>query len=231
MMDKAQDIDLLLAKREGVPYGSDPLWWDRRLGVTVNVNTINAYMHENEHYLPEGCFFDEAAVMVPSKEARRMLANDLAFGGWEMFNSSADLVHANPFGTRYIVEYQFFRKAGVPWRLEVMLLGQGANLDGNPGFSPLHQALWYPNGKTPTWAQHAELPIPHLSFKPEVGVVASLVGKARAVRLTLDHLREQGFLMAQACQSTYGEFWYMLDSHAKRQLYVKPRINTRDSDV
>lgn len=229
-MQKANDIDLLLAYRDGVPYASEPLWWDRRLGVQANVAIISEYMESHMQYLPEGTRFDEAAVMVPSKESRRLMANELAFRGWEMFNSAADLVYANPLGTRYIVEYQFYKNPKLPWRLEVMLLGQTSNIDGQCGFSPLHQALWFPNGQTPTWSEHAQLPIPHLSFKP-TEVASRLLGQRKAVRHALDHLSDKGFLMAQACQSTYGEFWYMLHQDAKRQLYIKPRINTRDGSA
>ena len=223
-MDK---VDLLLPPTKGVPMASEPLWWDRRIGVAANLNTIGSYMHKYEAMLPDGCWFDEAAIMVPTKESRRMLASELMFNGWQMFNSAADLVYASPFGTRYVVEYQFFKHPRYTWRLEVMLLGQGAHIDGQPGFSPLHQALWYPNGQTPSWSEHSELPIPHLSFKPPTDMVEAM-GAGKAVRQVVDGLRENSFILSQACQSTYGQFWYLLHVEAARQLYVKPRINTRD---
>jgi hypothetical protein len=55
------------------------------------------------------------------------------------------------------------------------------------------------------------------------------MGARRAVRVDLQNLRDKGFVLAQACQSTYGEFWYMMHEDTKRQIYVKPRINTRDA--
>jgi hypothetical protein len=190
--------------------------WDRRLGTAANIHVIEDYMRQYSRYLPESCAFDEAAIMVPNTDARQGLAAELLMAGWENFNHAADLVFTNPLDTRYAVEYTFFRHPQKPYRLEVMLLGQPTQ-DGQTGFSPLHQALWH-EGKTPPWASQAELPIPHLSYK-----VPYLTG-AQAV----DRLKDQGFIIAQACQSTYGRFWYTIKNDAKRKIYLKPRVNLRD---
>ena len=228
-MERFRDIKNLSGRAEGVPYPTPPLYWDRRLPVVANLNAIESYMNKYRLYIPEGCAFDEAAIMVPNATVRTYLHSDLAQNGWERFNRAADLVHTNPFGTRYVVEYVFFRHPDKPYRIEVMLLG-GLTEDGQTGFSPLHQALWHPDGIRPLWGEHSELPVPHLSFKPPAETVAA-VGARKAVRQVLDymlHRERSSFLMAQACQSSYGEFWYLLHQDANRQVYLKPRINTRD---
>lgn len=220
MMKEASDIrEGLLGKYAEVPYATEPLWWDRRLGVPANLLTIRHYMEKYAPSIPAGCVFDEAAVMVPTPIVHEMLTKDLLAAGWELFNEAADLVFTNPFGTRYTVEYTFFRHLAWPFRIEVMLLGQPAGRDQLVGFSPLHQALWYPNGDRPNWASHAEFPIPHLSFKVAEGMK---FGQAT------DLLRGSGFVPAQVCQSTYGVFGYFIHNDAMRQVYVKPRINRRD---
>lgn len=212
---------------KAVPMERKPLMWDNRLTTASNLGSIQHYIHEYEKkYVPSGTRIDEAAIMVPPGE---YYLDDIRLRleqyGWELFNTSADLVHANPFGTRYVVEYTFFRKANTFWRLEVMQMGRGLQ-DGKRGFSPLHQALWE-NGETPTWTEQWQFPIPHLSFKP-LHATGSKDNGRKAVRADLDYLRLRGGIIAQACQSTYGEFWYVLPNDALRQLYLKPRVNLRD---
>jgi hypothetical protein len=215
----AQDIKGLNATYPNVPYPLDPVHWDRRLGVAANISVIEGYMRQYSQYLPEGVAFDEAAIMVNHERVQIDLAGELLRSGWEQFNHAADLVYTNPLSTRYAVEYTFFQHPNKPYRLEVMLLGQ-PTADGRTGFSPLHQALWF-EGNTPPWASQAELPIPHLSYKPPMRMTG-----ARAV----DLLTDQGFIIAQACQSTYGRFWYMAKNDARRKLYIKPRVNLRDGE-
>jgi hypothetical protein len=214
-MKNVQEIPSINTTYPGVPYPGRPVHWDRRLGVAANINTIEAQMRHYVSYLPEGVAFDEAAVMVPNPDARDTLARDLLMAGWEQFNHAADLVFANPLETRYAVEYTFFRHPQKPYRLEVMLLGMPTK-EGQTGFSPLHQSLWF-EGRTPSWASQAELPIPHLSYKP-------LLSGAQEV----DRMHAQGFIIVQACQSTYGRFWYLHKNDAARRMYIKPRVNVRD---
>lgn len=228
-MNRAHDFASLLGHTPGVPYPHDPLLWDRRLTVAANVNTIERYLGDYAYLIPAGCTFDEAAIMVPTPNAREALLLELAAGGWQVFNSASDLVYTNPMSTRYVVEYTFLQCEGKPYRLEVMLLGQRTH-DGHSGFSPLHQALWRPDGQTPTYDDWAELPIPHLSFKAPAGLVGS-VGPRKAIRQMLDKMTAPGggFIIAQACQSTYGEFWYTTHVDSRRQVYIKPRANVRDA--
>lgn len=222
-MEKVMRID---GVREGVPLGVRPLTWDRRMPVSANVNVLADYVRRYTELLPVGCYIDEAAIMVPRGQFYvEQLLMGLESQGWDHFNSARDLVFANPFGTRYVVEYNFLRHPRYSWRLEVMQMSKAE--DGNTGFSPLHQALW-PNGQEPTWHDHADFPIPHLSFKPPTDLVEA-VGARKAVRQCIDSVATRGAIIAQACQSTYGEFWYMLPVDALRQLYLKPRINLRDA--
>ena len=194
--------------------------------VAANVSVIQGYISQYSRLLPVGLYIDEVAVMLPRGHFfLEQMIRDLEFQGWDHFNSAADLVLANPFGTRYVVEYNFLRHPVHPWRLELMQMGTAE--DGNTGFSPLHQALW-PNGQEPTWTDHATFPIPHLSFKPHPDLVKEM-GARKAVRQAIDTVSVHGAIIAQACQSTYGEFWYLSPTDALRQLYLKPRINLRDA--
>lgn len=214
-MKRASDIASLNEHRAGVPQITRPVYWDRRLGVHTNVHVLNDYMYQYAYALPNGAAFDEAAIMVPNHSVRNRVIDELREVKWEVFNEAADLVYANPFGTRYTVEYTFLQHPDRAWRLELMMLGRMTK-GGEVGFSPLHQALWTPNGMAPAWEDSYELPVPHLSFK--------------AVKPSVcEHMRDQDFILAQACQSTYGVFWYFLAGKTNRQIYIKPRINTRDA--
>lgn len=217
-MKKANEVPLF-GTFPGVPYAKPPRYWDRRLPVAANLNVVKHQMSIYQKKLPEGCLFDEVAIMVPTLTVLDRVIMELTGAGWKVFNEAADVVYTNPFSTRYTVEYTFLAHRDQSFRLEVMLLGQPAS-DSDFGFSPLHQALWAPNGQAPLWEDAAEMPIPHLSFKVPTGIT---FGKC------VDMLRDRSFLHAQTCQSTYGVFGYYLHQGAFRQLYVKPRVNTRDA--
>lgn len=234
-MKKASEVTSLLGSGLPVPLARNPLVWDLRLSAMANMQEIEYRMHEHTQRLPVGCEFDEAAIMVPTWEVRDRLFTELEMAGWNIFNQAADLVHTSPFGTRYTVEYTFFQHPNKKYRFEVMMLGRPA-LDGEAGFSPLHQALWTPSGKTPTWESSAELPVAHLSFKPTMPKHSALLKgeellsqRQRSYNRVIDHLRTYSYIHAQTCQSTYGVFSYWLYQDETRQLYVKPRINTRDA--
>ena len=207
----------------GVPMMKNPLLWDRDLEVRANLSRLHRWMAHYEDRLPGKAEFDEAAIMVPSPWHVEQLGNDLREAGWGWFNAASDLVYTSPFSTRYFVEYNFFRCDGVPYRLEVMCMSEG-RMDGEPGFSPLHAALW-PNGVVPNSAGVRKFPVPHLSFKPYAYPNSTL---QRQYAMTVDDLKIKGFIHAQTCQSTYGAFSYWIHQDAQVQLYVKPRINTRD---
>jgi hypothetical protein len=199
---------------EGVPLAARPVYWDPDLPVATNENVINRWIGHYRDRLPAGAVIDEAAIMVPGPAEKYRLARVLEPMGWERFNEAKDLVYTNPFGTRYFVEYMFFRKPGVPYRLEVMHMGEG-RIDGESGFSPLHAALM----RADDFEGSLRFPLPHLSFKVPPGMT---YGQA------VDHLKAQACIHAQTCQSTYGHFGYYLGNDAARQIYLKPRVNTRD---
>lgn len=202
---------------EQVPYARTPFYWDRRLPVAANLNAVKHRMRQHAERLPSWVVFDEISLLVPDATAVISIENELWSVGWSTFNTAADVVMTNPFGTRYTVAYTFLRHPRETFRIEVMVLG-GQSAEGLHGFSPLHQALW-PEGETPVWSEWAELPVPHLSFK---------VPPDLTFGRTTDMLRDKGYLHAQTCQSTYGHFGYYLHQDAMRVLYVKPRVNTRD---
>ena len=209
-----------------VPDMKYPLYWNSARTVPANLNRIEMYMDEWQHKLPKAVKFDEAAVLVPSPWHANNLGSVLENNGWDHFNSASDLVFTNPFGTRYFVNYDFFRKEGEGYRLEVMHMGEG-RIDGATGFSPLHAALWVPDGVSPNTAGHSRYPIPHISFKfpRQNNDQDNRSTYSRAVA----HLQANGCIHAMTCQSTYGLFGYYLPNDANRQTYLKPRVNTRDA--
>lgn len=224
-MQTAFEIEDLNGLYPGVPEAEKPFCWDRKMPVPANIEAISARIHRFTRKIPAGTWFDEVAILANNERARDDLVGDLETYGWRVFNRSADVVYNNPMSTRYAVEYVFLNHPTIPWRFEVMLLGTPA-LVGGSGFSPLHQSLW-PEGRTPL-GEVGRFPIPHLSFKPDRKDVEA-IGASKAVRRVLNQMNGRGFIIAQACQSTYGEFWYLRDNEAVEQLYLKPRINNRDA--
>lgn len=222
-MKTVDEVRELYGNINGLPFTREAVYWDRRLPASINQKTIDHYLREYTRYLPEGCVFDEAALLAHDESVLDNILKDLTTLGWSVFNLAADVVHTNPMSTRYGVEYVFLRHPERSYRMEVMLLGEKA-LSGETGFSPLHASLW-----RESYDRQVVLPVPHLSFKPPATLVDQ-VGASKAVRIVLDAMRNgpHAFTIAQACQSTYGEFWYMIPNQCGKQLYVKPRINTRD---
>lgn len=230
--------DRLNGYAPGVPTPNMPVFWDAQLAYQQNINTIERWLAHHREYLPEGCKFDEAAIMVPGPYHLTLLKSVLRGQGWEHFNAASDLVYTNPFGTRYFVQYDFFRHELKEYRLEVMRPGLGAAC-GLPGFSPLHASLWE-NGRVPVTAGTQRFPVPHLSFKPIRRVLSNTSEREAAGReprlqswgqaygAAVQHLRDKGFIHAQTCQSTYGRFGYYIHQDVQRQIYVKPRVNMRD---
>lgn len=200
-----------------VPGEHLPLWWDLDLGTEANVSEMDRWIDYYDKFIPPGVEVDEVSLLT---EDPTYVAGKLSETGWSCFNSASDVVFTNPFGTRYAVNYDFYRRPDVPWRLEVMQI--------TGGFSPLHAALeWYTDPRL--------LAVPHLSFKPERCAVASgsaeLETLGRSYSRAVQHLKDNAAIPAQTCQSTYGVFGYYLGNDATRQVYLKPRINTRDEDA
>jgi hypothetical protein len=211
-------------EKEGVPFITPPLYWSRAASVPRNLARIQQHIADmyRKTATPEGeqpYLIDEAAIMVPDPFQRSALTAQLEAAGWEQFNEAEDLVYTNPFGTRYFVAYRFFRHPEWPFRLEVMMPSMGS--DGRGGFSPLHTALWQPDGWPLRRLQVEEAyPIPHLSFK---------VPDLKSFSVAVQYLKDKAFLHAMTCQSTYGAFGYYISNETYRQVYLKPRVNTRDA--
>lgn len=200
-----------------LPTPTPVLAWDTYGSVETNLRAITAHRARYMEYLKEGIVeIDEAAILCPNRTQTKEVVSVLTGAGWEHFNSSDDEVFTNPFSTIYTVHYEFLRHPEFPYRMEVMCPG-----DKPHGFSPLHAALWRPAG-APTSGRVRYLPIPHLSFKVE-----GIRGYSMAVR----HLKDQGLIPTQTCQSTYGVFGYYLPHDATHQIYLKPRANLRDREV
>jgi hypothetical protein len=208
-----------------VPLLTRPVYWSTHLPVSVNLNTLQMWVDDYKKWLPVGgVTIDEASVLVPGAWHANMFVDNMKAHGWEHFNTSQDLVYTNPFGTRYFVRYEFLRHKDWDWRLEVMYFD--ATKDGTRGFSPLHQALWSPDGVADLRHQ-GTYPVPHLSFKvPPVNGEQQPTG---AFSRAVGHLQMKGLIHAQTCQSTYGVFGYYIPNNAERQLYLKPRLNLRDA--
>lgn len=215
----------LTAEAYGVPAMRRPVYWNTSIPISANLMMVDAFVEEFSRYVPVDSVIDEAAIMVPSRWHANQLILNMGLDGWEHFNGADDLVFTNPFGTRYVVRYEFLRHPDHDYRLEVMYMGLGLR-EGGYGFSPLHQALWAPDGVAAITSGASQFPIPHLSFKAKnrVGDLQPRSAYSRAVA----YLQAKGCIHAQTCQSTYGVFGYYLHQDTERQLYIKPRLNTRD---
>lgn len=216
---------------EGVPALRHPVYWDRRLPVTDNLDRIDSWRAHYQDRLPAECAIDEAAILVPNYWHRSQITGQLLDNGWGFVADAQDLVYTSPFGTRYCVEYQFYTRPMMPYRLEVMTLVPDA--EGAYGRSPLHEALWIP-GEDQS-ASGYRYPIPHLSFKPAalyhetvLSGNALISQRRRSYGRAVQHLRDGACIHAQSCQSTYGHFGYFIGNETQRQIYIKPRVNLRD---
>lgn len=198
-----------------VPTEVEPLWFDLGLSLDKNLNQISAWSAYYQDHMPLGTFIDEASVLVPLEAEADIHEYLVDTNGWERFNTASDTVFTNPFSTRYRVHYAFYRHPAVPYRMEVMVLG-------DEGFSPLHQALDYLRKERGGPDAYA---VPHLSFKPVPRGGQSL---HKAYAQAVDYIRSHGGIHAQTCQSTYGSFGYYIGNDALRQVYLKPRVNLRD---
>jgi hypothetical protein len=164
----------------------------------------------------EGMFhIDEVALMFNSKaDVWHWLEEQLPKAGVELFNVAKDHVHTYPFHTEYDVHYYFLNTPGDYYRVECMAIG-------GMGLSPLHEAIKYTARNNPSGLK----PTVHYSFKcrdeGEYGRVVQWLANAE-------------FAHVQSCVSTYGLFSYWLLSEyvnpdGKFDVYLKPRVNTRDT--
>jgi hypothetical protein len=159
------------------------------------------------------------ALLVPSAgHANALIEKLVERPGFEYFNSATDTVDTWPFNTTYRVRYHFVRTTR-SYRLEIMHPQYATN--GN-GFSPLHSAMWRPNGVP---AEHQDpnfFPMVHVSYK---------VADDVAYRQECELLALAGAVVGQKCKSTYGHFSYWLPPDAQDLVWLKPRVNLRDGAV
>lgn len=135
--------------------------------------------------------------------------------GYEYFNSARGRVTTYPFYTKYAVRYHFVRTPR-GYRLEIM----HPSGERGAGFSPLHAAMWRPNGYPENHVDPSSYPVVHISYKVPNGDDNS-------------YLREKEWLgrvadMGQDCTSEYGQFSYWLPPCADYLVWLKPRVNLRD---
>lgn len=136
--------------------------------------------------------------------------------GFEYFNNADGHVYTHPFSTTYDVRYHFVTTPR-GYRLEVMHLAKQA---GGSGYSPLHAAMWRPDGAPPSGSEPNIYPIVHLSYK---------VSGAANYQDELDWLDgKQRASCGMRCRSEYGLFSYWLPWSATALVWLKPRANTRD---
>lgn len=148
---------------------------------------------------------DEIALMFPTDEmaSRYVSGALLEDSGLVHFNAAYDSVLTAPIQSSYRVRYDFLKNPAKDWiRLECMVIQSGV--------SPLHAALSPMIGDRP-------VPV-HASFK-----CYNEADYDRSVR----QLEEAGFVLAQECRSTYGQFSYWWSSEFN--IYIKPRVNLRDA--
>lgn len=216
-MTDARDLSVH-AEIADVPNYRHPVrWW---MGKTTeeNLRHINVWIAHYADKLGSQYNIDEASVLVPNGYHANRIGEQLIQGGWQMFNRSTDVVSTTPFGTRYFVAYDFYRHPAVAYRMEIMRPVYNM-IEDVQGFSPLHRALMHPYDDSGI-VRDGGFPVPHLSFK---------VPTRKAYGAAVQHLKDAACLHAQSCQSTYGHFGYFIGNDTARQIYVKPRYNSRDA--
>jgi len=178
-------------------------------GTTSVARTLEALDAEEARYngqLEAAHHIDEFALLVVDPNSLRRLTDILFTFGWQQFNEATDYVKTGPIRSAYSVGYYFFKNPEKAYRLEVMRMIDGV--------SPLHAAIPTPMSRQVCTPVHA-------SFKCQDEETYAVA------RYMLD---ENGYTLAQQCESTYGRFSYFteLSQLAPRVPYLKPRVNTRD---
>lgn len=148
---------------------------------------------------------DELAVMFKDEEALLEFVRAAVRNvGYDLFNTAHDVVETWPIRSVYRVNY-WFMTTPHGYRLELMTASPG---------SPLHDSIALRMGQNSAAAVHA-------SFKVDNEVDYAIVNGT---------LLNEGYEMAQRCQSSYGRFAYWTRTGREEgvELYLKPRLNTRD---
>jgi hypothetical protein len=162
-------------------------------------------------------FLDEVAILVPNEgHAASLVQRLVSEPGYEYFNTTKGVVHTYPFHTTYQVQYHFVRTPR-NYRLEIMHLRYEEA--GRAGFSPLHMAMWRPNGVPEKQDGTNAYPVVHVSYK---------LPNQEQYDAELEWLTRTGSVQGMSCRSEYGRFSYWLPHCAEMLLWLKPRVNLRD---
>lgn len=203
----AQVNDILYA--DGRPIGvtaSEAPFEEREAQWNRMVNEANNFLGE---VIGVDARIDEVALMFDGKwAAQGFIANAVMEAGVSHFNAALDFVHTSPIPSSYAVRYDFLQKVGSAYRVECMSLLEGV--------SPLHAAYQLAVEDRPLTI--------HLSFK---------VPNEQAYESVCKRLFEDAKLpLAQSCKSTYGRFSYWpMPLRDGTSIFLKPRVNTRDSSM
>jgi len=161
---------------------------------------------------------DEVALFFRDRtQAMQWILDQVGKDGVTLFNYAQDEVHTHPFNTDYDVHY-YFLSTPFKYRVEAMALGNG--------LSPLHESL-RPYASNEAHDPVGPRPTVHYSFKCQ---------DAPTYHRVTDWLGKMEFGHVQTCRSTYGLFsyWSMsenVDPNGTMDVYLKPRVNTRDERV
>lgn len=157
---------------------------------------------------------DEMAVMFPSAgQALRWVSQAVRVPGVTLFNSATDQVQTRPIPSAYTAHYWFLTPPELPagetqpWRIEAMYARSG---------SPLHDAHL-------KFMERDEVCIMHASFK---------CADEESYGVAVKSLRDNGYEAVQLCDSTYGRFsyWAPAEGVSGPAVYLKPRVNLRDTE-
>jgi hypothetical protein len=187
---------------------------------------VQAYDEWRQEYIPKANPIDEFALMFFERDH---LFNWISAAVKEpdvrLFNYANDTVHTQPFRTHYRVEYWFLTHPDRPYRLELMLKGDG--------FSPLHDHM----ANEVTQVIEVDEGVYEQQYDAPAGVhvSAKLDGPANYASVCGDLADMDELEYLQFCRSDYGHFSYWrvnpLWTSDLGPVYFKPRVNLRDSEV
>lgn len=153
----------------------------------------------------ESRVIDEMAVLFKDVSDCYFYEEYLLELGWELVGNNDDDVTTAPIASSYRVGYLWYKHANATWRYELMVLGHG--------FSPLH-------GSALAHAVGDDGIIVHASFK---------CADLSDYEMMMQYMLATDMRLAQECESGYGRFCYFTDDPDTLPVYLKPRVNLRDT--
>jgi len=161
-----------------------------------------------------GAVIDEMAIMFQNPyELRSWVDAAVRLPGVVLFNTAHDSVSTQPIPSRYNVHYWFlsspwpegYEPGEDLWRVEAMYAHKG---------SPMHDAL------RDQFSPGESLTV-HASFK---------CADEEAYGVATNTLQRNGYEAVQRCESTYGRFSYWRQGEQETGVFLKPRVNLRDTE-